>query len=135
MSGETIKCGDCGIETYLPAKCDVCGKPFVVTTGSAGELRVSCPHVPEAVKLAAKKPQGESSRDMVPGFGAAVRARRVKSGLSMHALAEKADTHQTTVSKIENEQRAPSLALALKLAAALGVGIDTIVKDARELTE
>ena len=135
MATQTIKCGDCGIETFLPAMCEVCGKPFALVIGEAGELRVSCGHTPEDAGVKAKKPQGESSRDVVPGFGPAIKARRELAGLTMQQLADKADTHQTTISKIEKEQRAPSLLLASKLAAALGVTVDRLLKDAAALVE
>ncbi len=74
--------------------------------------------------------QQASTRDMVPGFGAAVRARRDAAGLSLNELAAKSGTHFTTVSKIERNQPAPSLLLASKLASALGVTIDVLMQDA-----
>ena len=135
---ESIKCGDCGIEAAIPVRCEVCGRPFAVTTGKNGEVRLSCSHVStegEAMAKEPKEPQAASTRDTVPGFGAAVRARRTARGLSLEFLAHKAGTHQTTISKIENGQRAPSLLLARKLAAALGIGVDTLLKEADELAE
>lgn len=74
--------------------------------------------------------QKASSRDMIPGFGAAVRARRESAGLSLLQLAEKAGTHFTSISKIERSQRAPSLKLAADLASALGVSVDVLLLDA-----
>lgn len=72
----------------------------------------------------------DSTRDMIPGFGAAVRARREAAKLSLNDLAEKAGTHFTSVSKIERSQRAPSLHLAAALASALGVTVDVLMMDA-----
>jgi transcriptional regulator with XRE-family HTH domain len=66
----------------------------------------------------------------VPGFGAAVRARRESLGISTTKLAKLAGTHQTTVSKIENETRSPSLFLAAKLAAGLSVTVDVLLQEA-----
>jgi transcriptional regulator with XRE-family HTH domain len=71
---------------------------------------------------------------MVPGFGEAVRARRDAMGWSLNQLAEKAETHFTTVSKVERNQRAVSLRLAAALASALGVTVDVLLLDAARLT-
>ena len=134
---ESIKCGDCGIETFLPSKCEVCGKSFVLEIGERGELRLTCGHSPAGIEADAMKekgPTGPSSRDVVPGFGKAIRARRELAEMTMQELADKAETHQTTVSKIEKEQRAPSLLLAAKLAKALGVGVDVLLKDVATLS-
>lgn len=72
----------------------------------------------------------DSTRDMIPGFGAAVRARREAAKLSLVELAEKAGTHFASVSKIERNQRAPSLRVAAALASALGVSLDVLMMDA-----
>lgn len=77
--------------------------------------------------------QRNSTRDGIPGFGAAVRARRVAAGLSLAGLGEKAGTHFTAVSKVERGQRAPSLRLAADLAAALGVTVNDLLADAASL--
>ena len=71
-----------------------------------------------------------SSRDVIPGFGAALRARREAAGLSLLQLAEKSGSHFTSISKLERNQRAPSLKLAVELASALGVTIDVLMQDA-----
>lgn len=97
-----MKCVDCGC-SFKGSKCFVCGK--------------------EAKAKA-------STRDMVPGFGSALKARRLKAACTMQELAAKADTHPTTISKIEGEQRSPSLLLAVKLAKALGCGVDDLVREA-----
>jgi len=46
--------------------------------------------------------------------------------LSLAALAAASGTHFTTISKLERNQRAPSLRLAAALAEALGVTIDVL---------
>lgn len=74
--------------------------------------------------------QADSTRDIIPGFGAAVRSRREDAGLSLEQLAAKAETHFTAISKIERSQRALSLNLARKIASALGVTIDVLLQDA-----
>lgn len=70
---------------------------------------------------------------MIPGFGAAVRARREAAKLTLNDLAERADTHFASVSKIERNQRAPSLRMAVTLASALGVTVDVLIQDAARL--
>ncbi len=77
--------------------------------------------------------QADSTRDSIPGFGAAVRSRRGGAGLSLAALGEKAGVHFTAISKVERGQRAPSLRLAADLASALGVSVDVLLLDAARL--
>lgn len=77
--------------------------------------------------------QKDSTRDLIPGFGAAVRARREALKLSLEQLAQRAGTHFTSISKVERSQRAPSLRLAVDLASALGVTVDVLLMDAAKL--
>lgn len=77
--------------------------------------------------------QSDSTRDLIPGFGAAVRRRREQAGLSLEAVAERAKTHFTALSKVERSQRAPSLRLAAGIASALGVTVDVLLMDAARL--
>ena len=71
-----------------------------------------------------------SSRDTVPGFGEAIKARREAIGLSLGQAAEASGTHFTSLSKLENGQRAPSLRLAVALAGALEWSIGELVEAA-----
>lgn len=48
-----------------------------------------------------------------------LRKARLKRGLTLEALATEAETTKATLSRIENGQRVPSLALAARLVAAL----------------
>jgi transcriptional regulator with XRE-family HTH domain len=68
-----------------------------------------------------------SSRDVVPGFGERVRELREARGWTQEQLAERANTHFTTVSKVERGDRAASLRLALVLAEAFGVSVMRLV--------
>jgi transcriptional regulator with XRE-family HTH domain len=77
--------------------------------------------------------QKASTRDMVPGFGVAVRTRREAAGLTLAQFAEKCGSHFTSISKIERGERAPSLRIALDIASALGVEIGVLVQDAARL--
>lgn len=78
--------------------------------------------------------QKDSTRDVIPGLGAALRARREAAGLSLAALAERSGTHFTAISKVERGQRAPSFRLVVDLASALGVTPDVLLMDAARLS-
>jgi DNA-binding XRE family transcriptional regulator len=130
ITEKTIRCGECGIDTVVPTICAVCFSPLVRGVGVDGESVLSCPHDGDFKGGRPPKGYGPTTRDVVPGFGAAVKTRREALGLSTTKLAKLAGTHQTTVSKIENETRAPSLLLAFKLATALSVTVDALLQDA-----
>jgi transcriptional regulator with XRE-family HTH domain len=66
--------------------------------------------------------------DIVPGFAAAVKRLREAKGWSQMRLAVAAGTHSQTVSNVEREERAPSLRIALALAAALDVTVDEMCR-------
>lgn len=51
---------------------------------------------------------------------------RVERGLSRKELADITDVHPQTIGYIERRQFNPSIELALRLSAALGVGLDAI---------
>ena len=63
-------------------------------------------------------------------FGAAVRRRRHKLGLSQENFAEHADVHRTYVSKIEAGKVDVGLAVAYRLSQALGVRFSKLVEEA-----
>lgn len=62
-------------------------------------------------------------------FGAVIRRRREKQGLSQEAFADKAGIHRTYVSSVELGKVAVSIAVALKLANALETPLSRIWKD------
>lgn len=66
---------------------------------------------------AAKPPLSPAAAE----FGARVRARRMKLGLSQEALADRCDLHWTFVGQVERGQRNLSLHNILKLAKGLQV--------------
>ncbi len=72
-----------------------------------------------------------SVRDIVPGFGAALRIARELSGLSQADVAVRAGCGFAAVSKVETEARAPSLRLALALADAVGRTVVELVDAGR----
>ncbi len=60
------------------------------------------------------------------GFYNRVKMLRVERGLSRQQLAEMINVHPQTIGYIERQQFNPTIELALKLSAALGVGLDAI---------
>ena len=61
-------------------------------------------------------------------FGIVLRDRREKLGLSQEAFADKASIHRTYVSSIERGKVQVSIAIAEKLATALGVPLSDLWK-------
>ncbi len=60
-------------------------------------------------------------------FAGNIRAERARNCYTQESLAEKADISTEYVTKIEKEKYNPTLAVAVNLAAALGVTLDTLV--------
>jgi len=67
---------------------------------------------------------------MIPGFGAAVRRRRVALGVSQEKLADRAGLHRTYVGDVERGLRNISLTNIVRLAAALGCRASDLLRDA-----
>ncbi|MGH9611566.1 MAG: response regulator, partial [Bryobacteraceae bacterium] len=64
--------------------------------------------------------------DVRKEFGAAIRAHRLKLGMSQEALAERAELHRTYVTDVERGARNLSLESISRLARALDVSIDSL---------
>lgn len=62
-------------------------------------------------------------------FGSVVRARREKQGISQEDFADKAQIHRTYVSSIELGKVKVSIAIAEKLAIALGTPLSKLWRD------
>jgi transcriptional regulator with XRE-family HTH domain len=60
-------------------------------------------------------------------LGAAVKSMREEADVTQEELAERAGTTKSSVSRIENEEQAPSLDMLDRLAAALGVKVYQIM--------
>ncbi len=65
-------------------------------------------------------------RGLVPGFAANLKRIREGKGISVEDLATASGIHWDSIYRIEREDRAPSLRVALDLANALGVTIDEL---------
>jgi XRE family transcriptional regulator, regulator of sulfur utilization len=65
-------------------------------------------------------------------FGEAVRKCRLQAGISQEKLAELADLSRDYISLIELGKVTPSIAVALKLAAALNTAVGDLIATVRE---
>jgi putative transcriptional regulator len=64
--------------------------------------------------------------DKAVAFHNRLKMLRVERGLSRKQLADATDIHPQTIGYIERQQFNPTIELALKLSAVLGVGLDAI---------
>lgn len=60
-------------------------------------------------------------------FGAALKALRLEKGYTLDELAALAGTSKQVLSRYENDQRAPKVSAASKLASVLGVSLDALI--------
>jgi len=72
-----------------------------------------------------------SARDPRAEFGRRVRGRRKKLGWTLEELAEEAGMHWTYVGSVERGERNISLVNILRLARALGVGPEDLLRGLR----
>lgn len=75
------------------------------------------------------RPTGSTTSDplVAQAFGAAVRAARLAAEVSQEELALMAGVERSHMGKIERGQHMPTLALALRIAKALGVSASDLV--------
>lgn len=75
------------------------------------------------------RPKGATTSDPVvaTAFGAAVRSLRVDAGIAQEELAHLAGVERSHMGKIERGEHMPTLALALKVARALGVSAAELI--------
>ncbi len=66
---------------------------------------------------------------LVRKFGRIVRRRRLATGVSQEALADRAGLHRTYISLLERGLRNPSLTVVSKLARALGTSMTSLVAE------
>lgn len=69
--------------------------------------------------------------DLRPHLGARVRALRTAAGLTQEQLAERADMHWTFISGVERGLKDPRLNTIGRIADALGVTADALLRPAR----
>ncbi|MDQ3542039.1 MAG: helix-turn-helix domain-containing protein [Chloroflexota bacterium] len=63
-------------------------------------------------------------------LGIVIRERRKAEGLTQERLAERADSHWTYISEIENGHRNPSINLLRRLANGLSVSLSELIAEA-----
>ncbi len=75
------------------------------------------------------RPKGATTSDPVvaQAFGAAVREARLQVGIAQEELAHQAGIERSHMGKIERGEHMPTLALALKIARALGISAATLI--------
>lgn len=67
------------------------------------------------------------------GFGKAIKRFRREAGLTQRALARMVGVTPTYISRLENEQAEPSIALVRKIARAMGIPSEVIFWEAVEI--
>ena len=73
--------------------------------------------------------------DIAPGLADNLRALRKAKGWSQGDLAQHTGTHLTHVSRVETGKYTPSLEFVVKVASALGVTVDALLKPQEDLTQ
>jgi len=68
-------------------------------------------------------------------FGEVVRQRRTALDLSQEALAERAAVHANHVGLVERGERSPSIDIAQRIAAALGLSLSALVVEVEKRWE
>lgn len=76
------------------------------------------------------RPRGATTSDPVVAqvFGSVVREARLAKGAAQEALAHRAEIERSHLGKIERGEHMPTLALALKIAKALGITASELVR-------
>lgn len=89
----------------------------------------------EPKKPTAGRPRGTKSFDPAPAiaFGAAVRERRLRIGISQEELASRAQVERSHMGKIERGEHMPNFVLILRLANALQISPGALVDQAASL--
>ncbi|MCC5615231.1 helix-turn-helix transcriptional regulator [Nostoc sp. CHAB 5836] len=67
--------------------------------------------------------------EILDKFGKRVRDERLQRGLSQEELAEKAELHRTYIGMIERGEKNITLINIGKIAKALGIAVDQLLKD------
>jgi len=72
-------------------------------------------------------------RELILSLGKAIKARRLKAGLTQVALGSKAGLHPTWISQIENGRVNPTVINLSLLSGGLGIGLSELILLAEEL--
>lgn len=69
------------------------------------------------------------------GFGTILRQLREAEGISQKTLAERAECHERTITKLENGSHEPAWPLVLALCKALGVDVTVFVPTGKKIAD
>jgi transcriptional regulator with XRE-family HTH domain len=69
--------------------------------------------------------------DPTEQFSKNLRAARLRAGLSQEQLADRCDLHPTEISRLERARREPRLGTIVRVARALGIGPDRLLRGIR----
>jgi transcriptional regulator with XRE-family HTH domain len=122
---EVLRCDHCSLVQYRTSNslCRKCHKPL--------DIEEPIPLAPQLVAV----PAVEASAEAGLQVAAQVREIRRARHLSQRQLAGRMQVPRTYISKIENGKAIPTLGSLERLAAALGVGVCQLVRDARSRRE
>ncbi len=70
-------------------------------------------------------------KDRLKNIGISIKSERLRRGISQEELAEKCDISRNSVSLIETGKINPTIIRVIDIADALGISIDSLVKDAK----
>jgi ribosome-binding protein aMBF1 (putative translation factor) len=85
----------------------------------------------EAERLAKKWTKG-MARHFRERFATKLKSLRERAGLSLHALADRADVDHSQLVRLESGERSCTLETAVKIAGALGVGLGILTNERRQ---
>src|SRR5579864_2734398 len=97
--------------------------------GSVAQQFMLWPGGPRGTHRAAPMPRRPSDPRLRAAFGATLRARRIKAGLTQEALAEAVGLHPVHLGRLERGTSGPSLEAVWALAEALGCRPRDLVAD------
>jgi DNA-binding XRE family transcriptional regulator len=73
-----------------------------------------------------RRRKADGTRDIVPGFGAVIRTARQTAGLTQQQTDAAAGLPAGTTAQLEHDRRGPTLRLALMVARALSLDLNTL---------
>ncbi len=70
-------------------------------------------------------------KERLKNIGISIKSERLRRGMSQEELAERCDISRNSVSLIETGKINPTIIRVIDIADALGISIDSLVKDAK----
>ena len=78
------------------------------------------------------KSSDKQRQAIIANVAKALREARVRQGLSMSVVAERAGLSQQMVSYVERQMRMPTIDTLLRISAALGIDLSDVVRNAHD---